>query len=226
MICDRLGWLQFLRRFSMLIDAGAAIAPSLHALSEELPPPFDARAGAMLDAIRGGATLTTALKPSADTQPPYLIHLIRAGEVGGVVQVTLARAVALLAEEVAMGKAVDLALDADWAMLTDDWAMTTAPVRLLLTARYCRVVGSLLTSGVPILQTLEVAALLLPVVQQQGAQRTIATIRAHGDNDAIDAMLDYLPPTLRLVFRLGMDSGTLDTALLKAGECYRDEVLT
>jgi type II secretory pathway component PulF len=225
MTTNRLGWLTFTRRFSMLIDLGVPIVPALHVLAQELPAPFDTRAQVMQEAITAGATLTHTLQAYTDDAPPYLLPLVRAGEVGGVLQITLARAVELLEEELRMGTAAGVPLDADWAALVDDWNAATAPVRLLLLARYCRVVGIMLANGVPIVQTLDVAAALLPAVQQTGSARTVAAIRGHWEVAEIDATLDYLPPIATYLFKFGEDHGILDTVLLNAGACYRDELL-
>jgi type IV pilus assembly protein PilC len=83
---------QFARQLSTLQDAGLPILRSLRILEEQQKPgTFKRVIGAVADDIEGGATLSEALGKFPRAFNRLFVNMVAAGEVGGVLDVILAR---------------------------------------------------------------------------------------------------------------------------------------
>lgn len=83
---------RFARQLSTLQNAGLAILRSLRTLEKQQKPGTMKRViGAVADDIEGGATLSEALKKHPKIFNRLFVNMVAAGEVGGVLDIVLAR---------------------------------------------------------------------------------------------------------------------------------------
>jgi general secretion pathway protein F len=94
-------------------------------------------------------------------------------------------------------------------------------VRKLETARFCRTLGTLLRSGVPLLQALENAR---DVIENRAIASAIADVsRGAKEGKGIAAPLaeaNVFPPLALSMIRVGEETGQLDEMLLKVADSY------
>lgn len=294
----------FCRQFSTMIDAGVSLVRALDVLGEQTQNPKLRRI--IMDIqqeVESGQTLSKAMSKYPKTFSNLFIGLVRAGEVGGVLEEALQRLSAFLEKDmelrrkvkaamtypvivvvVAIGIVVGLTtfivpkfielfrdlgvkeLPAMTQLLVDfsdflktRWWMgliiivvsylaikyfgTTRVGRRVIDrvklkvpvfgklhhkialARFSRTLGTLLVSGVPILQALEtVAGTVGNGIIAEAVMQARARIR-EGDriNDPLEKSRMF-PPMVVHMISIGEESGALDSMLTKIAEFYEQEV--
>lgn len=294
----------FCRQFSTMIDAGVSLVRSLDVLGEQTQNPKLRRI--ILDIqqeVEAGQTLSKAMTKYPKTFNNLFVGLIRAGEVGGVLEEALQRLSGFLEKDmelrrkvkaamtypvivivVAVGIVVGLTtfivpkfvelfrdlgvkeLPAMTQILVDfsdflknrwwmgliiivvsylalkyfgttrigrrviDRVKLKVPVfgklhHKIALARFSRTLGTLLVSGVPILQALEtVAGTVGNGIIAEAVMQARARIR-EGDriNDPLQKS-GMFPPMVVHMISIGEESGALDTMLSKIAEFYEQEV--
>ncbi len=294
----------FCRQFSTMIDAGVSLVRALDVLAEQTQNPKLRRI--LIDIqqeVESGQTLSKAMSKYPKTFNNLFIGLIRAGEVGGVLEEALQRLSGFLEKDmelrrkvkaaltypvivvvVAVGIVVGLTtfivpkfvelfrdlgvkeLPAMTQVLVDfsdflktRWWMgliiivvsymaikyfgTTRVGRRVIDriklkvpvfgklhhkialARFSRTLGTLLVSGVPILQALEtVAGTVGNGIIAEAVMQARARIR-EGDriNDPLEKSRMF-PPMVVHMISIGEESGALDSMLGKIAEFYEQEV--
>jgi type IV pilus assembly protein PilC len=294
----------FCRQFSTMIDAGVSLVRALDVLGEQTQNPKLKRM--ILDIqveVESGQTLSKAMSKYPKTFTNLFIGLIRAGEVGGVLEESLQRLSHFLEKDmelrrkvkaaltypcivvvVAVGIVVGLCtfivpkfvelfkdlgvkelptmtqvlvdfsdfLKAKWyiALLgliffyiaikmfgttrvgrrVIDRIKLKIPVfgklhHKIVLARFARTLGTLLVSGVPILQALEtVAGVVGNGIVSEAVMMARARIR-EGDriNDPLEKSRMF-PPMVVHMISIGEESGALDHMLTKIAEFYEQEV--
>ncbi len=294
----------FCRQFSTMTDAGVSLVRTLDVLGEQTQNVLLKRIIQEIQVdVEGGANLSAAMAKHPKTFNNLFVGLIKAGEVGGVLEEALQRLsffmekdlelkrkvkgamtypviVIIVAVAIVLGlctfivpKFVDLFKDlgvkqlpAPTQMLMDfstflksEWYIgigiiflvwgsikligrtrigrrvidrmkLKAPVfgplgRKVSLARFSRTLGTLLVSGVPILQALEtVAATMNNVILSDAVMNAHARIR---EGDRIRDPLEksgQFPPMVVHMISIGEESGALDQMLTKIGEFYESEV--
>jgi type IV pilus assembly protein PilC len=298
----------FCRQFSTMIDAGVSLVRCLDVLSQQQSNPRLKRI--IIDVqreVEAGNTLSKSLAKYPSVFSNLFIGLVRAGEVGGVLEETLQRLSTFLEKDVEMKRKIKSAMTyptivmsaaviivvglckyivptflglfetmlphgrADFPALTlglvavSDFltgpkffivlfgvvVLTMAwkafiktnfgehawdKVKLKLPvfgklnhkvalARFSRTLGTLLTSGVPILQALEtVAGTVSNVVIADAILEARARIR-EGDRIGDPLVKSKLfPPMVVQMISIGEESGSLDAMLSKIADFYEDEV--
>ena len=98
-------------------------------------------------------------------------------------------------------------------------------LRKVIVARFCRTLGTLLGSGVSILNGLEITG---RAANNAVIERAIATVRAriergHTVSQPLSATGEF-PPMVAQMVAVGERTGTLDGMLTRAAEFYEDEV--
>ena len=182
------------REFSDLIDSRVPIVPALARLMEgDYSPQVRAATGRMFEAIQSGSTVHEALQACPELAAPGAASLIYIGETHGELEVKL-RSCAECLEAQAVVKDVELSY-------------------------WCRTLGTLLTSGVGILQAMGNAA---DVAQTSGLKEAtrdmIESINEHKSlRHALAGHEDTIPPLVQAAMLAGEWSGMLDEALLWAG---------
>jgi type IV pilus assembly protein PilC len=294
----------FCRQFSTMIDAGVSLVRALDVLGEQTTNPKLRRI--IMDIqqeVEGGQTLSKAMSKYPKTFSSLFIGLIRAGEVGGVLEEALQRLSGFLEKDMELRRKVKAALtypaivvvvavgivvglctfivpkfvelfkdlgvkELPWNtqilvdfsdFLKSKWWMgliiivvvyvavkyfgTTRIGRRVIDrfklkvpvfgklhhkialARFSRTLGTLLVSGVPILQALEtVAGTVGNGIIAEAVMEARARIR-EGDriNDPLEKSRMF-PPMVVHMISIGEESGALDQMLSKIADFYEQEV--
>jgi type IV pilus assembly protein PilC len=296
----------FCRQFSTMVDAGVSLVRCLDVLAQQTQDTKLKRILADIgERVEGGEGLSRAMQRHPKTFSSLFIGLIKAGEVGGVLEESLQRLSGFLESDVALRRKVksamtypvlvavmatgivlflvlwfipqwmniltDLGLKADDLpaptkflidvsnVLLNYWWMVLVSLVILLfsyrlfvstrfgrrvvdrvklkipvfgklhhkicLARFSRTMGTLLTSGVPILQAMEtVAGTVGNSIMADSLLEARARIR-EGDRigDPLEASRLF-PPMVVHMIGVGEESGSLDFMLQKIADFYESEV--
>lgn len=296
----------FCRQFSTMIDAGVSLVRSLDVLATQTQ---DTKLKKILldlgERVESGESLSRAMQRHPRTFNNLFIGLIKAGEVGGVLEESLQRLSHFLEKDVELRRKVKSAMTYPvlvlimatgivgflvvwfiprWMDILTDLGLKAsdlpAPTQFLVTvsnvvahywymvmislvilifayrlfvstrfgrrvadrvrlklpvfgklhhkiclARFSRTMGTLLTSGVPILQAMEtVAGTVGNSIMSDAVLEARARIR---EGDRIGAPLEesrLFPPMVVHMIGVGEESGSLDFMLQKIADFYEDEV--
>jgi type IV pilus assembly protein PilC len=296
----------FCRQFSTMVDAGVSLVRCVDVLGQQTQ---DARLRRILidigERIEGGESLSRAMQRHPRTFSNLFIGLVRAGEVGGVLEESLQRLSQFLESDVALRRKVKSAMTypvivailalgitsflvfwfvPQWIVILKDLGLKEsslpAPTKFLIDvsnfglhkgiwvvaiivaiivawrlfvgtrfgrrvadrmklkvpifgklhhkicmARFSRTMGTLLTSGVPILQAMEtVAGTVGNSIMADAVMEARARIR-EGDRigDPLEASRLF-PPMVVHMIGVGEESGSLDFMLQKIADFYEAEV--
>lgn len=296
----------FCRQFSTMVDAGVSLVRCLDVLSRQTNDPKLKKI--LLDVgerVEGGESLSRAMQRHPRTFNSLFIGLIRAGEIGGVLEETLQRLAGFLEADVKLRRKVissltypvlvvvaslgivaflvlwvvpqfaaffrDLGMkDEDFPAITKfivdlsgnfvkNWLVIAVTIVVTVVgwrvfvstrfgrrvadrmklkvpvfgslhhkiclARFSRTMGTLLTSGVPILQALEtVSGTVGNSIMSDAVLDARARIR-EGDRigDPLEASRLF-PPMVVHMIGIGEESGSLDYMLQKIADFYESEV--
>ncbi|HVL39449.1 MAG TPA: type II secretion system F family protein [Fimbriimonadaceae bacterium] len=296
----------FCRQFSTMVDAGVSLVRCLDVLGQQTQDPKLKKI--LLDIgerVEGGESLSRAMQRHPKAFSNLFIGLIRAGEVGGVLEESLQRLSHFLEKDVELRRKVKAALTypalvaiaavgivvflvswfiPEWAKILVDLGLKgddiPAPTQFLIDlsdmikhrwwimllslaiiiiawklftstrfgrrvadrmklkvpvfgklhhkvcmARFSRTMGTLLTSGVPILQAMEtVAGTVGNTIMSDAVLEARARIR-EGDRigDPLEASRLF-PPMVVHMIGVGEESGSLDFMLQKIADFYESEV--
>lgn len=219
----------YLRVFSMLVESGVSLMHIMHILdrSTTYEPLRQANKGIM-EAVEGGETLSKSMCGYPQLFSPFLIGLIRAGEVGGVLDETMRRAAdfyqrqldyrrqryTLYATAAALGEETVNEYEHALEEVADD----------LLIQHFCYMFGTMLISGVPVLQAMEVAAEVLPERQAEGVMKAREGLREGETTLAPYLVASGFSPALVTLFSIGEETGSLDRMALRAGDIIGAQV--
>ncbi len=303
----KLGYLAtFCRQFSTMVDAGVSLVRCLDVLGHQTQ---DGKLKKILrdvgERVEGGESLSRAMQRHPRTFSNLFIGMIRAGEVGGVLEETLQRLAHFLEKDVELRRKVksamtyptlvlimsigitgflvywfvpqwvdimgDLGLKRDGLpaptklliamsdiLKTKSWMIFTGIILIIISykllvstrlgrriadrvklkipvfgklhhkicmARFSRTMGTLMTSGVPILQAMEtVAGTVGNTIMSDAILEARARIR-EGDRigDPLEASRLF-PPMVVHMISVGEESGSLDYMLQKIADFYEAEV--
>lgn len=296
----------FCRQFSTMVDAGVSLVRCLDVLGRQTQ---DAKLKKILidlgERVEGGESLSRAMQRHPKSFNSLFIGLIKAGEVGGVLEESLQRLSHFLEKDVELRRKVKSAMTypvlvaimasgivtfivywfiPQWAAILKDLGLNDkdlpAPTKFLIDlsnvvtnywwmviislviliiayrlfvgtrfgrrvadriklkipvfgklhhkicmARFSRTMGTLLTSGVPILQAMEtVAGTVGNTIMSDAVLEARARIR-EGDRigDPLEASRLF-PPMVVHMIGVGEESGSLDFMLQKIADFYESEV--
>lgn len=98
-------------------------------------------------------------------------------------------------------------------------------VKTIITARFTRTLGVLIGSGVMLIQSLEIVTKIIGnIVVSEKMSTVIDEIKKGRGLTQPLADMDYFPPMLISMVRIGEESGNIDFALDKAADFYDEEV--
>ncbi len=296
----------FCRQFSTMVDAGVSLVRCLDVLGQQTQDPRLKKV--IMDVgerVEGGESLSRAMQRHPKAFSNLFIGLIRAGEVGGVLEEALQRLSHFLEKDVELRRKVKAAMTypvlvlilsigitfflvywfvPQWAVILSDLGLKAddipAPTKFLMgmadaltnywwviigaivfiviayrmfvstrfgrrvadriklkvpvfgklhhkicMARFSRTMGTLLTSGVPILQAMEtVAGTVGNTIMSDAVMEARARIR---EGDRIGEPLEaskLFPPMVVHMIGVGEESGSLDFMLQKIADFYEAEV--
>lgn len=291
------------RQLATLVKAGMPLLRSLRTVSDQLEPgPLRQALTSIASDVEGGVKFSEALSRHPRWFPPFYVNMVRAGEVGGLLDEILKRLAELLEKQARLRDRVRSALmypafvmvaavsilivlmafvvPTFLAMFTElgsalplmtrvlivvctgvrkwwwvvgliligagfllrFWSKTPGGRRSidqlslrfpvfgslterLLVSRFARTLGTLLTSGVPILSALEtVRATVTNVVMDDALQEVEQSLKV-GESLARPMELSgvFSPFVTRMV-SLGEETGQLDRMLMQIADSYEEEV--
>ncbi len=291
------------RQLATLVKAGMPLLRALRTVADQLDPgPLRDVFAAVSTDVEGGVKMSEALSRYPRWFPPYYVNMVRAGEVGGLLDEILKRLAELLERQARLRDRVRSALMYPafvmvaavgiltilmafvvptflgmftelgsalpwptqllvtactiirtwwWAVLLAlagavvgframaqtpsgrrlmDQGMLYAPVfgslvERLLIARFARTLGTLISSGVPILSALEtVRATVTNLVIDQALQDVEQSLKV-GESLARPMELSgVFPPLVTRMVALGEETGQLDRMLMQIADSYEEEV--
>lgn len=296
----------FCRQFSTMVDAGVSLVRCLDVLGQQTQDPKLKKVIVDVgERVEGGESLSRAMQRHPKTFSNLFIGLVRAGEVGGVLEEALQRLSHFLEKDVELRRKVKAAMTypvlvlilsigitfflvywfvPQWAVILSDLGLKAddipAPTKFLMgmadalthywwviigvvvfivvayrlfvstrfgrrvadriklkvpvfgklhhkicMARFSRTMGTLLTSGVPILQAMEtVAGTVGNTIMSDAVMEARARIR---EGDRIGEPLEasrLFPPMVVHMIGVGEESGSLDFMLQKIADFYEAEV--
>lgn len=219
----------YLRVFSMLIESGVSLMRSLLILEKSTTyEPLRQANQEIMTAVEGGETLSKAMCSHPELFNTFLIGLVRAGEIGGVLDETMRRAAdfyqkqldyrrqryTLYATAAALGEETVHGYEHALEEVADE----------LLIQHFCYMFGTMLISGVPVLQAMEVAAEVLPERQAEGIMKAREGLRAGETTLAPYLVASGFSPALVTLFSIGEETGSLDRMALRAGDIIGAQV--
>jgi type II secretory pathway component PulF len=214
----------YLRVFSHLINAGVCLIRALDILTPQIA--HDGLREAHLDVMRrieAGSTLSHAMLAHPDVFNVFLIGLVRAGEVGGVLDETMARAAELYEKQLLLHRdrivqqAAARALGQECEGRYE--AALAAAEPLVVQQYFCLMFGTMLGSGVPVVQALQTAAEILPEDHAEVLRSAATALRA-GEMDTLAPSFAAagFPPEVTNLIAIGEECGTLDLTIVQAGD--------
>lgn len=293
----------FTRQLATLIGAGLPLVKSLYTLYEQLEPGrLRETVGKVAAEVEGGTTFSEAMARYPGVFPPLFISMVRAGEVGGLLDEILKRLAEFLEKQERFRSRVRSALMYPvfvmgiamtvlvilmafvvptfvkmfgelggalplptqlliatshlirqwWAVLAAALVLAVVAVRLTLrvpsvrlvvdrwllrvpvagrlihqvaVARFARTLGTLLTSGVPILKALDVVQETVGNLVIRQALEQVRRGLKEGNSVAgpLEASGVFEPIVVRMV-AVGEETGSLDKMLTTIGDSFEEEV--
>lgn len=217
----------FTNRFAALVQEGVSLVRTL-LLLEESPAPYGHAAHAIRLGIQNGATLSEEMENHPDLFSPFYIGLVRTGEVGGVLELTLRRCADVVLKEYRLmgrwsGQEHPIFLVGhSGSPRPQNWRELSVYQRTAVQFLFCESFGTMLSYGVPILRTIEELKRLLPLDQAARLEEVRETIR---NGEQIDlSRLGMLPEFVTAIAAKGEEMGRLDAALLKVADVLEREL--
>jgi hypothetical protein len=219
----------FTRRLSTMLDAGIPLVRVLDVL-QEVPPPYGDIAPELKQKVEQGARLSQALSERPDLfATPYVV-LIRAGEIGGILEETVQRMVQLMRKEWQLAcrrpqnEEPLLLLHPAAIPLPERWAVMSGYQRTVTLILFFETFALLLQSGVPIVQAMEVVAALLPSAQREGWMTVRKEVLAAQPLSPGMERMGIFPRFALEMITLGLESGNLDFLLHRLAEAFEDDI--
>lgn len=213
----------FSRRFATMVDSGISLVRCLAAL-EELPPPLGEASRNLRERVQIGHSLSESMRDRPDIFSPCYSGLIRAGEVGGILEEVLERLAVLLVKEWQLVRDRPQAeeplflFSGSSGRPPESWAGLTRYQRAMTLALFLEAFSAMLIAGVPILQVMELIRDLLPRRQADQWMAVRFAVRNGSRSDAVMRQMAIFPQFVLEMVRIGEESGSLDRTLHKAAE--------
>jgi type II secretory pathway component PulF len=218
----------YLRQFSIMINAGVSLIRSLHVLDQSISfEPLKQANQQLQRDIEGGETLSKSMCAHPHLFTPFLIGLVRAGEIGGVLDDTMMRAADFYERQLHhrrqrfMQYATAQVLGEEYERKYEQ-ALTDLQDRLLI-EYFCYMFGTMLGAGVPLLQAMEVAGEILPERLQAGVMQARQDVRERGSIGPAMTVSGF-PGAVVMLLTIGEETGALDRMALRAGDILEAEI--
>src|SRR5438093_557530 len=216
----------YTRQFSTMVDAGLPIAQCLTILGEqsEAKTLREVTSNIARD-VEAGGTLADSFRKFPKTFDDLFTNMIQVGESGGVLDVVL-----IIAALAAFVFAFRKYYSTDQGSQVVDALMLKVPVvgmlvRKVAVARFTRTLGTLISSGVPILEGLRITARSAGnrVVEKSVMSARAAVTAGRTLAEPLRAS-PVFPPMVVHMISVGENTGALDQMLGKIADFYDDEV--
>jgi len=227
----------FARRMSIMIGTGIPLVRALAAAEEsESSPGMAAAIREVRGRIEQGETMSQAMGQQPEWFDRLALSMVRAGEVGGVLDETLRSWAEVLEWAVQVRERVALHRAVEGLVRARDWAGTdeTEPGLphvvcadpVLRASLFCYALGVMLQSGVPVLQALDVAAEGLDEGDARVVQAAGQALR-DGQPDEPSRLHEHLAAVNGLdatavgLLKVGEETGRLEEAALHVSDLLR-----
>lgn len=231
---ESLELLLFTHRFSTAIECGVSLVRSLLALqdspTQKNPTAMGRAAEEVNQRVQQGYTLSRAMSAHPEIFSPLYIAMVRAGEVGGVLDETLRRLTNLMLKERQLtqrrpsGEPQFLLLQSGKQAPFQSWDELSPYQQAITLILFCETCGVLLSSGVPIPKIIECLAPLLPPAQAKVWEQASETLSSSDSLLPTFQNLGILSPLVLEILKLGEKTGTLDLMLTRAATLYETEL--
>jgi RNA polymerase sigma factor (sigma-70 family) len=219
----------FSHQLATLLDSGMSLINSLEIL-QEAPAPYGDAAQVLRTEVERGGTLSRAMADRPELFSSFYRGMVRAGEVGRVLEETVRRLADVMTKEwkLARGRLRHeeslFLINPGGKPLPHDWADLSDYQRSVTLALFCETLGLLLVSGVPVLQAMEILAELLPPAQREALLAAGEEAR-RGERITLGLeRLGILPRVALELIALGEEAGNLDFTLEKAADILLHEL--
>ncbi len=220
----------FTRRLSLMLDAGVSLLRALEIL-QEMPSPYGEAARRLHSEVENGKFLSMAMSQRPDLFPPVYVGMIRAGEVGRILEETVQRLKKVLAREWNLANRhpsqesplflllpAGRSLPGTWEALSDYQQTVTLSL-------FFETFGTLLQSGVPIVQAMQTVGDLLPEASREGWTQVIGLVYPAGKlfSPGMQRM-GIFPDFAVEMIRIDEESGSLDSMMHRLAESFEDDL--
>src|SRR6266542_979460 len=242
----------FSRQFSTMVNSGLPILKGLVILEEQTESKILARAIASVRTdVEGGASLSAAMAKHPKVFNNLYVAMVKSGEAGGVLEAVLQRIAVTLEGEVALRQRIRSAMTYPIVVAGFVTLILLAMLRFIKTkqgrelwdrfklrvpvfgplfqktalARFSRVFGVMSSSGVPILQSLEVVSETVNNSLMSAAILDVQNSVKEGESISKPlARHPVFPPMVVQMLSVGEQTGSLDEMLEKISIYYDEEV--
>lgn len=216
---------EFTLKMSTLIDTGVSIVRSLYILEKDLSKPFADVVCDMKQHIMDGANLSDAMTTHSEIFSSFYVKMIHVGEIGGILEESFRYLAEFLDEGWKIQQLTGQKVNWEWMLspanlqMPSDWIELSEQQKIIISMMFCRSLGMMLTAGVPMNLSLEVAADLLPLVQREQIQ---ALSKCVIDQQIVSALDDIgiLHQFASGILKVGEASGLLNVTLEKVAQVY------
>jgi hypothetical protein len=219
----------FTHQFATLLDTGVPLVRSLDAL-QNAPPPYGEAARTLRTRVEQGEALSRAMAEMPELFSPFYRTMVRAGELGGVLEETLRRTADLMTEEWKLvrchpGKVAPVSfVNPGSPALAADWDALAGYQRSTLLALFYETFAMLLVSGVPITQTMRTLAELMPLTMKEKLQ---AAVNSWIEGERVGPPMERLGILPRFAVEMiaaGEEGGHLDVALHRIADIFKHDL--
>src|SRR5713226_2472461 len=239
----------FTRQFSTMIDAGLPLVQCLNILSEQSESTnLRDVTGRVARSVEQGSTLAESLRRHPRAFDDLFTNMVEVGESGGILDIVFQRLAAYIEKAAALKRKVKGAMiypasiisvaflvvifmltfviPTFTKMFKDLGADLPLPTQVAV-ARFTRTLGTLVSSGVPILEGLRITARTAgnKVVEKAVLQCRAAVTAGKTLAEPLKAS-GVFPPMVIQMISVGEQTGALDAMLSKIADFYDDEVDT
>lgn len=199
----------YFEKFAIMIDAGIPLVRCLEILEEQCTGRLKDVSHSLIEKVQSGERLSRAMSEFPDVFSPLSVGLVRAGEVGGVLDETLNRYAALI-EPIYRFERVGQAYES------------------LKTSVWCQTLGTLLVSGFPLLRALQTVAIVHPdfaFLQEvhDKLKEELEQEPLRQDPSLHECFPEGTDPIIIQMIAIGHETGALDRMLFKLADYYRKE---
>lgn len=219
----------FSHQFATLLDTGVALVRCLDAL-QDAPAPYGEAARTLRARVEQGETLSRAMTDMPELFSPFYRAMVRAGEVGGMLEETLRRTADLMTEEWKQvrrhtGKVAPVSfVNPGSPPLADDWDALADYQRTTLLALFFETFGLLLVSGVVITEALRTLAELMPPTMKEKLQATADSLIRGERLGPILGRPGILPRFAAEMIAVGEEGGHLDVAMERIADIFKHDL--
>ncbi len=228
----------FTYQMSAMIDVGIRLANIMITLSKDAPAPYDEFCRHVPARWEQDDRLpfSAIMEDRPELFPEFYIKTVKCGEYGGVLELSYGALAEIFETLLRLWTA--RGCPAAWIDLLllpatsgkHQWAELDSTERKLVLYLFCKTLGAMLSSGVPIVTAGEIAAEFLPFKEREYfASGLMEALRPGGRLSLFLEEVGFAPPFLVRMVSIGEEAkeagaGTLDAVLEKCALVYQREL--